>query len=68
MSTCIKLSYLQIVNENDKVFNVVEFCHFLFVVWVDEPEVLVGVGQDIKDEGRRVLQIHLRVLAVSNNL
>ena len=43
MSMSIKLFYLQIVNENDKVFDIVQLCHFFFVVSVDQPQVLVSV-------------------------
>ena len=38
------------------------------VLGVDELEVLVGVWENVEDEGRRVLEVHLRMLTHLDHL
>lgn len=58
----------QIDDENVEMFNVVQGLHVVLVLGVDEPQALVGIGQDVEDKGRRVLEVHLLVLAQLDHL
>ena len=41
---------------------------YLFIFGIYEPEVLVCVGEDVKDEGGAVLQVQLWTLAELHHL
>ena len=41
---------------------------YLFIFGIYEPEVLVCVGEDVKDEGGAVLQVQLWALAQLHHL
>lgn len=47
-----------------KILVIVESVETVLVFGVNEPQVLVSVRQNIQDEGRRVLQVHLGLLAL----
>lgn len=51
-----------------KILVIVESVETVLVFGINEPQVLVSVRQNIQDEGRRVLQIHLRLLALLYHL
>lgn len=52
----------QIIDEDVEVLVGVEDVHLVLVLGVDQVQSLVGVGQDVEDEGRAVLEVHLALL------
>uniref|UniRef100_A0A2M4C7R3 Putative secreted protein n=1 Tax=Anopheles marajoara TaxID=58244 RepID=A0A2M4C7R3_9DIPT len=46
----------------------VQQMHLILVLGVDEVQPLVGVGQDVEDEGRAVFEVHLGLLAQLHHL
>lgn len=58
----------QVDDEYVEVLVAVQLCHVVLVLGIDQPQSLVGVGQDVQDERGRVLQVHLLVLAQLHHL
>lgn len=53
----------QVGDEDGEVLVGVERLQVVLVLRVDDAEALVRVGEDVQDEGRRVLEVHALVLA-----
>ena len=59
---------MQVLNEEFEVLVGVEQSQPVLVLGVDVPKVLVRVRQNVQDEGRGVLQVHLGRLAELDHL
>lgn len=58
----------QIIHKDAEILVVVEQMKSIFVLGIDELQVLVSVRQDVQYERRRILQVHLRMLAHFDDL
>ncbi len=58
----------QVLDEDLKVLFIVEGHHVILILGGNEAQVLVGIGQNVEDEWRGILQVHLRVLARLHHL
>lgn len=58
----------EVVDEHAEVLVPVQQVHLVLVLAVDQAQPLVRVRQDVQDEGRAVLQVHLGLLAQLHHL
>jgi len=65
-----KFKYLrhEVVDEDAEVFVLVQNVHPVVVFDINQLQMLVGVGQNVQNERRRILQVHLGVLAQFHHL
>lgn len=57
----LALSY-QIVDEDVEVLVRVQDVHLVLILQIDEMQSLIGVGQDVENEGRTILEVHFALL------
>lgn len=57
----LALSY-QIVDEDVEVLVGVQDVHLVLILQIDEMQSLIGVGQDVENEGRTILEVHFALL------